>query len=176
MGEKIMELISVANRFDISDYLDWRSSYFLCGYGKKTYFNYSFAMAIEIIGKNYGDNRSNSNYHKGIAYIADELNITKAQVKSLRKKIRVRNGYEFKTPFTIPIILNTMIELLSKIESNEEVKEFAKKTNDPKYRNKLINLQYDAIRMAAIEGRRKKVLEVEGELATMVAEYKGGSV
>lgn len=129
------------------DYIPFGNKYFPCGYSKERYYNQPFAVAMGIIGKIYGvsDGR-NKDYHKGIAYIAKELRISKRQVKTLCKKYKSHRGYEFKTPLTIPQIVEKIIILLQANESNDLVKELVRTYNEDLYRTLLIKLEYNEIK------------------------------
>lgn len=162
------EAINEAKKDSISDWLPIGFSYFWCGGLDEKYYNHSFAMAIEIIGKLYGDkNHKKSNYQKGIAYIAKELDITKTQVKSLRKTMTIRNRNSFKTPYMIPQIVNKIITLLKNGENSDEVKLFIEKCQgELLYRSMIISKQYETIVVAAKNGRQK-VKDIAKQLNAM---------
>lgn len=142
------ESIEAAEENEIIDLLPFLDKYFPCGHSKERYYNNPFAVAMGIIGKIYGNGNSrNKDYHKGIAYIAKELGISKRQVKALRKKYKSHKGYEFKTPFTIPQIVGKVIMLLQANESNDLVKEFVKTYDEDLYRTLLIKVEYEAIKI-----------------------------
>lgn len=108
-----------AGKFDIDDILTSGIRYFECGYSDKYYYNHPVAVAIAIIGKLYGLPQSKgSNYHKGIAYIASEVGVSKRQVKALRKKMSWHGGYVFKTSYRIYEIISKMIDLLDQKRQN----------------------------------------------------------
>ncbi len=144
-----------AGRFDVDDILSFGINYFHCGYKPKEdadgcYYNHSIAIAFAVIGKLYGSSQKGiSNYHKGVAYIASEIGISKRQVKVLRKKFLREGGYVFKTPYQINAILEKMIELLSDKESDAMVKEYLQQRKSDVYREILIAKQYAAIMAAA---------------------------
>ena len=174
MGKTLTELRDLEEQimqYSLGDYIYWIPKYFWCGNGKQPYYNYSFAFAVEIIGKRFGEKNKSSDYHNGIAYIAKKANVTKSQVKSLRKKMKVKGGYEFKTPFNTSLIVVEMVNLLSSIEETNEVKRLYQMSECSLYRDMLINKQYASICMAALEGRRRKVLELEGSLSSIITEY-----
>lgn len=157
-----------AGKFDVEDILSFGINYFNCGYKPKEatdgcYYNHSIAIALAIIGKLYGASQNGaSNYHKGVAYIAGELGISKRQVKVLRKKFPREGGYVFKTPYQIAIILTKLIELLSDKEADPMVEEYLQHRKSNVYREILIAKQYAAIMAAAPYDKR--VNRVYGEL------------
>ncbi len=160
-----------AGRFDPDDLLCFGKNYFACGYHPDaTYYNHTYAVAIAIIGKIYGSKYGNmSNYHKGIAYIAEEVGVSKRCVKALRKKMKGQGGYIFKTPYSIPQIVDKIVKLLQPHEKYEMVVRLVKNHESDLYREILIGKQYAAINAAANAVKRKKVLEVSGELACITA-------
>lgn len=160
-----------AKKFDIDDILSFGTNYFNCGYKPKDdpegcYYNHNIAIAFAIIGKLYCSNQNGvSNYHKGIAYIAKELGLSKRQIKVLRKKYSVRGGYVFKTPYTIHIIISKMIDLLSAKAVEPIMVEYLQQRRNDLYREILIAKQYAAIMAAAPFD--KKVNKVYGELKVL---------
>lgn len=160
-----------AGKFDIDDMLSFGINYFHCGYkpkenGDSCYYNHSIAIAFAVIGKLYGSSqKGSSNYHKGVAYIASELKISKRQVKTLRKKFPREGGYVFVTPYQINIILQKMIELLSDKESDSMVKEYLQQRESNVYREILIAKQYAAIMAGAQSDER--VNSVYGKLMVL---------
>lgn len=168
------DAIREAGKEEVFDYFMFGSNYFSCGFSHNSYYNHAYAVAIAIIGKIYGSNDgNNSDYHKGIAYVAKELGISKRQVKSLRKKYKVHKGYEFKTPYVIPDIAEKIIMLLQGQENNELVKNMVRTYNEVLYRKLLIGVQYNEIKNAATALKRKEVLEVEGKLDHLTQNYGG---
>ncbi|MBD5097313.1 MAG: hypothetical protein HDT40_10060 [Lachnospiraceae bacterium] len=168
------DAIKEAGKSEISDCFMLENNYFCCGYSRKIFYNHTYAVAIAIIGKIYGSNSGdNSNYHKGISYIAKELGISKRQVKSLRKKYKVHGGYEFKTPYKIPAIVEKIIILLQEQENDEMIQKMVRTYDETLYRTLLIGVQYDEIRTAATALKRKKVLEVEGKLKNLTQNFRG---
>lgn len=165
-----------AGRFDVDDILTFGSNYFNCGFRPKDdiegrYYNHSIAIAFAIIGKKYGSSENgNSNYHKGVAYIAKELNLSKRQVKVLRKKFIGEGGYVFKTPYKIHLIVSKMIELLSAIETEPILLEYLQQRESNMYREILIGKQYAAIMAAAPHD--KKVEDVLGELSVLTQKVR----
>lgn len=152
-----------AAKFDKDDIFAFGMHYFECGYSDKCYYNHAVAVAIAIIGKLYGSSQSKgSNYHKGVAYIAREVNLSKRQVKALRKKMSWRGGYVFKTSYRICEIIKKMIDLLDAKKAEPILIQFLRQQTDDMYREILIAEQYAAIRAAA--RRDQKVNEVRGEL------------
>lgn len=167
------DAIEEARKFSISDPFMFGNHYFSCGFSYNSYYNHAYAVAIAIIGKIYGsDDGNNSDYHKGIAYVAKKLGISKRQVKSPRKKHKVHKGYEFKTPYGIPDIIEKIIMLLQEQENNALVQELVDTYNEVLYRRLLVGVQYDAIKIAARRGR-EKVLEVEGRLDHLTQTFGG---
>lgn len=163
-----------AEKEEFSDYFMIGSNYFSCGFSKNSYYNNAYTVAIAIIGKIYGaKGGNNSDYHKGIAYIAKQLGISKRQVKSLRKKYKVHKGYEFKTPYIIPDIVEKIIVLLQGQENNVLVQKMVNTYNEILYRKLLVGVQYNAIKNAASELKRRKVLEVEGKLDHLTQNFGG---
>lgn len=139
-----------AGRFDMDDIFAFGSHYFECGYSNECYYNHSMAVAIAIIGKLYGAQQDRgSNYHKGVAYIAGEVGLSKRQVKVLRKKMAWRGGYAFKTSYRIHEIILKMIDLLDAKKANLIVAQYLQQQTSDMYREILIAEQYAAIRAAA---------------------------
>lgn len=152
-----------AAKFDKDDILAFGMHYFECGYSNQCYYNHTVAVAIAIIGKLYGSSQSKgSNYHKGVAYIAKEVDLSKRQVKALRKKMSWRGGYVFKTSYRIHEIILKMIDLLDAKKTEPIFLQFLRQQTNDMYREILIAEQYAAIRAAA--RRDQKVNEVRGEL------------
>lgn len=172
MQNEFTKAINEANRIDRTDICYRPSQYFWCGCNAEPYHNNWFAIAISIIGQvyNYSMNQ-NSNYHNGIAYIAEQSGVSKAQVKALRKKMKTIGGFQFRTPYKIADIIEIMIECLKDKERLECVKMLVEKAERRIYRDILIEEEYDAIRIAAETGRRKAVLEIEGKLEHLAQEY-----
>lgn len=153
-----------AGRFDIDDFFATGSHYFECGYSNECYYNHSIAVAIAIIGKLYGlPQDRGSNYHKGVAYIAEEVDLSKRQVKVLRKKMAWRDGYTFKTSYKIYEIILKMCELLDAKKEEPIVMQYLQQQTSDMYREILIAEQYAAIRAAASRDKRVNE-EVRGKL------------
>lgn len=165
-----------AGKLDIDDILSFGNNYFKCGYKPKDdpegcYYNHNISIAFAIIGKLYCPlQRGVSNYHKGIAYIAKELNLSKRQIKVLRKKYSVRDGYVFKTPYTIHVIISKMIDLLSAKGGEPIMMEYLQQRNSDLYREILIAKQYAAIMAASPFD--KKVNDVYGELQILTTKVR----
>lgn len=165
-----------AGKFDIDDILSFGEAYFHCGYIPKNsnegcYYNHSIAIAFATIGKLYGSPRNGaSNYHKGVAYIAKELGLSKRQIKVLRKKYLVEGGYVFKTPYTIHMIISKMIDLLSAKEMEPIMIEYLQQRKCDLYREILISKQYSAIMAAAPYDN--KVNDVYGELKILTKKVR----
>lgn len=142
-------------KFDFVDILPYGSNYFTCGYTplrvvRGCYYNHSIAVAFSLIGKKYGPpNNGTSNYHKGVTYIAQRVGISKRQVKVLRKQFKVRGAYVFRTPYTIANILEVMIDLLEKNNSDELIVEYLRDKRDKMYREVLIGKQFESIEISA---------------------------
>ena len=164
-----------AGKFDPDDLMCFGKHYFVCGYHPtEMYYNHTFAVAIAIIGKLYGEKYGRmSNYHKGIAYIADELSVSRRCIKAIRKKMHGQGGYVFKTPYVIPLIVKKMIALLQAYEQNEIVEALLKGQDSKMYREILIGKQYSAINAAASKGKRARVLEVAGALGAITQKVQG---
>lgn len=128
-----------AEKEGFSDYFMIGSNYFSCGFSYDSYYNNAYVVAIAIIGKIYGSKGgNNSDYHKGIVYVAKELGISKRQVKSLRKKYKVHKGYEFKTPYVIPDIVEKIIMLLQEQKNNALVQKMVSPYKEMLYRKLLV--------------------------------------
>lgn len=152
-----------AAKFDKDDIFAFGTHYFECGYSDQCYYNHAVSVAIAIIGKLYGSSQSKgSNYYKGVAYIAREVNLSKRQVKALRKKMSWRGGYVFKTSYRIHEIILKMIDLLDAKKAESILIQFLQQQTDDMYREILISEQYAAIR--ASSRRDQKVNVVRGEL------------
>ena len=164
--------ISKASRTEFSDFFCRGRSYFSCGSSTSQFYNNSYAIAIALIGKIYAsDNSNKSDYHNGIAFIANALGLSKRQVKVLRKNFKTRSRYSFKTPYSIPEIIEKIIELLQHEKNNDLIQDFCQSQNTPFYRNMLIEKQYRAIQIAASRGNREEVLLVEGKLNQLIQRY-----
>lgn len=152
-----------AGKFDKDDIFALGLHYFECGYSDKCYYNHSIAVAIAIIGKLYGSSQGRgSNYHKGVAYIAREVGLSKRQIKVLRKKISWRGGYTFKTPYRIYEIIAKMINLLDVKKAEPIILQYLQQQTSNIYREILIEEQYAAIKAAARRDQRANI--VRGEL------------
>lgn len=131
---------------------------------KESYYNFNYAIALSLVGKLYGDSEvKNSDYHKGGEYIADAVGVSKRQVKILRKRVRGKHGYWFKTPYTTARIIQKIIDKLREQEDEECVKTFLRNHDSKIYREILIAEQYEAIK-AARRGNRKKVKDLADDL------------
>lgn len=164
-NEKAYNAVTDAAHFDIDDILALGANYFRCGWGEEMYYNHSFSIAIAIIGSIYGSKKSGrSDYHNGITFIASELGITKRQIKVLRKKMKHKDGFSFKTPYNVSTTLKKIIDLLKRQEQNPNVKKFLSQQRSEMYREFLIEKQFEAIKEAAKKGKREKVKNVADEL------------
>lgn len=126
-------------------------NYFSCGYGGNPYYNINFVNALAVIGDICGKKSGkDKNFHKGIAYIAGKLDISKRQVKCLRRKMKTtgrggKKAYVFKVPFLVEEITREIITALKKNQKNPKVSCFLSNANVELYRTLLISAQYDAI-------------------------------
>ena len=84
-------------------------------------------------------------------------------VKILRKKLKHKNGYWFKTPYKTAKIIQKVIDKLRECEQENNVNDFLKKCDCTGYREILIAEQFVAIKKAS-EGRRKKVVKLADDL------------
>lgn len=164
-NKKSYNAVAEASQFDPDDILSFGMNYFDCGWGKEKYYNHSFSIAVALIGSIYGDKESGrSDYHNGITFISKEMGITKRHIKVLRKKMKYRGGFSFKTPYNIAPIVNTVIDLLKNQENNTYVKVFLSQQTSNMYREFLVDKQYESIKEAAKKGNRDKVKKVADEL------------
>ena len=148
--------IAEAKKVDKDDFMTVGPNYFGCGWKKESYYNFNLSVAITLIGRIYGDRKSkNSDYHKGVEYIAREVNVPKRQVKILRKKIKYKNGYWFKTPYSIVKIVEKIIEKLQESKDETYVRRFLFKNKKKMYREILIEEQYISIQEARRWERKK---------------------
>lgn len=143
-----------AMQSNIDDKLLIGKKYFDCGYHpSEPYYNNQFAVAVAIIGRLCGERkRSLSDYKNGIAYIAKTLKISKRQVKALRKKMKVKDGFVFKTPVSIPEIVKEMISFFQDKRANSLICKFLDEENPngvKMYRTLFIEKQYSAIEASA---------------------------
>ena len=169
-NEKTYNAITDAAQFDFDDILVFGTNYFRCGWDKEKYYNHSFSIAIALIGSIYGNkNSGRSDYHNGISFIASELGITKRQIKVLRKKMKHKDGFSFRTPYNISTILQRIIELISTHISDPDVEEYISQQSSTMYREFLIGKQFEAIKEAAKKGKREKVKNVADELKGITA-------
>lgn len=154
--------IDQANEFDSGNIL-WRHNYFWCGHSSKSFYNYNFMIAMEIIGKTYNAVGSNSDYHNGIAYIAKQAKVTKTQVKAIRKKLKILQHYEFKTSTKFDVILAEIIKALKDCKASKK----AFLSPETLYRDTLVYDQYSAIRVATRETQNKAVHDISRKLEEM---------
>ena len=149
---------------DIDDIFSIGVNYFNCGYRniqEKQFYNHSMAVALALVGALCDKNgKGGSNYHRGVAYIANKLNISKRQVKVLRKQLRWKGGYAFRTPYIICGILVEIIDVLNSNLSDNMVKAFLESKDGIMYRDILSPEQYAAIKRSASVGERDKVKHV----------------
>ena len=105
--------MSEAIQFDLSDYMYLPVTYFSCGFSKRPYYNFNYAKALCLIGEIYGAVfAGQSSYKRGVRYLAQQCGVTRNQIKSLRKKLRYRDGYRDKIPYKIYEIAKKIIALL----------------------------------------------------------------
>lgn len=160
--------VADGGRFDIDDIFTFGVNYFFCGWSRVRYYNHSFSIAISLIGALYGDKTSSrSDYHNGVDFIARNMGITKRQIKVLRKKAKHKGGYSFRTPFSIPVIINQIIELLKNQEQEPNVQLFLSRQASQMYREILIKEQFESIKEAARKGERTKVKKVADDLKSI---------
>lgn len=162
---------------NLDDGLPFGKNYFDCGCSREGYYNNRYAIAVAIIGRLYGDRQSSSSdYKKGIAYIAKELKLPKRQVKSPRKKIKVKGSYAFKTPESIPKIVEKMISDFQRKSGNHLIAKFLEQENADgfnMYRTVFIEKQYSAIeRSANASGRGSVQDKVHVELSKLTDTIK----
>lgn len=153
-----------AKQSNLDDKLLIGKNYFDCGYHpSEPYYNNRFAVAVAIIGRLCGERKRNlSDYKNGIAYISKELGISKRQVKALRKKMAVRDGFVFKTPASIPAIIKKMISFFQDKRTNNLISKFLVEENPKEvkmYRTIFIEEQYSAIEMSAQRSGRDSLQE-----------------
>ena len=136
---------------DFDDMLSRGINYFNCGYRnirEEQIYNHSIAVALALVGVLCDKNgQSGSNYRK-------------RQVKVLRKQLRWKGGYAFRTPYTIREILVEVIAVLKSNLSNPMVRAFLDSKDGIMYRDILIAEQYAAIKRAANVGNRDRVKQV----------------
>ena len=157
-------VIAEVSKFDVDDLMAFGLHYFSCGWKREIYYNFNYAVALALIGKLYGDSKGkNSDYHKGVEYIANAVGISKRQVKILRKKVKGKHGYWFKTPYATAKIIRKVIDKLREQEGEECVRSFLKNNDKKMYREILIAEQYEAIK-AARKGNRRKVMDLADDL------------
>lgn len=153
-----------AMQSNIDDKLLIGKKYFDCGHHpSEPYYNNQFAVAVAIIGRLCGERQRNlSDYKNGIAYIAKKLKISKRQVKALRKKMAVKDGFVFKAPTSIPAIVEEMISFFQDKRTNNLISKFLDEEN-PKgvrmYRTIFIEEEYSAIEVSAQESGRGSLQE-----------------
>lgn len=164
-NKKAYDAVVEAGHFDPDDMLVFGINYFDCGWGNEKYYNHSFSIAVALIGSIYGDKKSGrSNYHNGITFISNQLGIAKRQIKVLRKKMKCRGGFSFKTPYNIASTLTAVIDLLKKQENNSDVEIFLSQQISDMYREVLVEKQFESIKEAAKKGNRDRVKKVADEL------------
>lgn len=155
-------------KFDVDDVLTFGRNYFSCGFHRtESYYNHRFSVAVSIIGRLYGTGQGND-YRKGISYLANNLHVSKRQVKCLRKNMKCKGGYIFKIPMSIPAILEKMIAIFVKENSNSLVQEFLTAENNKgvsMYRTIFIEKHYDAIKNAS-----SKSEELDGVIDNILTE------
>lgn len=167
-NKKAFDAVVEASHFDPDDILAFGKNYFSCGWGKEQYYNHSLAIAIALIGTKYGDNTSGrSAYHSGIVFISKELGITKRQIKVLRKKMKYKGGFGFRTPYNIATTVRKIIELLRAKENDLDVQCYISQQISDMYREFLIGTQFESVKEAAKKGKRDKVKAVASELKAL---------
>ena len=158
--------IASENHF-ISECILWRFNYFWCGHSKECHYNLAFVGAVEAIGKFCTPDfmGKNSNYHKGIAYIAKKSGVSKTQVKAIRRKLKKCGGYEFKTSYDIAKIIDVMINALKEHENEDIVRRLM--TGERLYRNMIMFNQYSAIKTASTDSRDERLRAISEALDKM---------
>lgn len=134
--------------FDFDDLKMYGHSYFKTGSSKSQYYNYAYAEALEIIGLLYcnDDRGKNSEYHKGVAFVAKTVGVSKSEIKALRKNFKTRLDYVFKIPYKADRIVETITELLKSRMNDPIVKEFIRKQDSMLFMIVLIGKQYYSIK------------------------------
>lgn len=148
------------DNFDFDDIFTRGSNYFVCGCSKEEYYNINIACAIALIGTYNKEDLNASDYHNGIKYLANELKLSKRQIKILRKKTGYRGYQAFRTPYSVCVILGKIISWLVDHKDEQLVKEFISEHKGDLYRDVLFLEHYRSIRIAADEGGREKVVDV----------------
>lgn len=118
----LLEMAKVeCSQDDVEDFVSRGRNYFFCGFRELTdidgmYYNYNIAIAIAIIGRLYTDKTNReSDYKRGVSFIASKAQVSRRHIKVLRKKFKLRNkGYVFRTPYDMANILIIIIQLLEK--------------------------------------------------------------
>lgn len=131
--------------FDRDDLKMHGRRYLKTGICNTQYYNVAYAQALEIIGLLYCayDNSKNGNYHKGVAYIAERVGVSKAEIKSLRKNFKWKKDMRiYKIPYNTSEIVQEISELLKNKVNEPVVKNFLDKQNKSLYVLILINKQY----------------------------------
>lgn len=131
--------------FDCDDLKMHGHRYFKTGICNSRYYNVAYAQALEIIGLLYCayDNSKNGNYHKGVAYVAERVGVSKAEIKSLRKNFKwKKETLIYKIPYNTSEIVKEISELLRNKINEPIVKNFLDKQNKSLYVLILINKQY----------------------------------
>ena len=143
---------------DWEDCISRGSFYFICGFKKLgnqngMYYNHTIAVAIAAIGRLYTEKDGQSDYKRGIVYIAKKANVNKRHVKVLRKKfkayVKKESGYVFRTPYDMPKILIAMIELLENKKAEPLLVDFLKEYSNKMYREVLVGKQFLAVEASA---------------------------
>lgn len=154
-----------ASKSDISDRFYNKLTYFSCGFSRKAYYNNRYATAIAIIGNIYGENIKNrSDYCKGIFYLSEQCELTRTQIKSLRKNFKSLGGYKCRVPFKVCKIINKLIELLEDNRDNGLVKSFLSSQTHEFYRNVLIEVHDMAVSERAEITKSQKIKQVRADL------------
>lgn len=168
------------NAIATSAEIDWEdafcrgSNYFLSGFNELgemngMYYNHMIAKTFATIGRLYTERDGQSDYKRGVAYIAQEAKINKRHVKVLRKKFQVHHGrnasYAFRVPYDIPDIMRVIIRLLQAKGNDSLVVDLLQKYENMMYREVLIGREFAAIELTAKKKAAKdKVKETRNRL------------
>lgn len=164
------EAIAEASNPNLDDFFTIGHLYFTCGWGNTAFFNESYAVAVALIGHCYTMKvKGKSDYSRGVRFIANNLGISRTQVKALRKKMEVSEGYAFKTPITTAHIIEYMITLLQNASNFWVVNEYLSIHRNKMFRTVLLHDQNEAIQTAANRSDDQRVMRVASELNHITA-------
>ncbi len=172
--------VEESKQIDLEDIICRGKNYFLCGfkpyeYGNEIYYNNMIAIAFAIIGRLYTSKNESgqSDYKRGVEYIASEAHVTKRHVKVLRKQFkahfRKKAGYAFRIPYDMATIIAKMIDLLEAKKADPMLIEYLEQYKDTLYRDVLVKKQFIEIEIAAgKESASEKVKTTYGQLNNLV--------